>query len=149
QNDNDSHERSLMMIRSLTHNVDSASRLTAIYEDLFTRHFGLETRLVASTKKVNKHNAAWLILTGWKAHELANIEQGTHLFYKSGKYLSPVQIKVFAIGEDQQPREAIKAQLKQARRWLLELTRNNSPDDGVTWPIDPVIRLYTEDEAGI
>src|SRR5262249_28599297 len=149
QNENNLCKRSLMMIRSLTHDSSSASRLSAVYEDMFARHFGLETRLIASAGKVNKHNAAWLVLTGLNAIQLANIEQGTHLFLKDGRNLCPIQIKVFAIREDQRPREAIREQLKQARRWLLGLSETNVSPGGHPWPLDPVVRIYIEDKVGI
>ncbi len=141
-------QQALLLIRSLTHTFHSAARLAGLFEELFSKHFGLETKLLASSKKINRENAAWLTLIGWEAMRLAEAEQGTHLILENGRFLCPVQVKAFAIGEGERPRAAVKSQTKGFRQWLKDVATDDATAYDNPWPLDPVIRIYTADELG-
>lgn len=135
----------LILLRSVTASAESHGRLTALYEELFKRHFGFEVgRLVRGNNRARKDHLAWLFLSGRQAFETARNEHGTHLFFENGDQLNPVQVKIIQIEGLLRPRDALKPHLKRIRETALGRSTSDS-----LLSFDPVIRIYAKDESGI
>jgi ATP-dependent Clp protease ATP-binding subunit ClpC len=140
-----SSQSCLIMLRAVASSFDSIARLTALYEDLFKGQFGFETkRLNRKSHRSRVSQIEWIYLHGRLAHEIARVEQGTHLFFEDGRNPTPVQVIMFPLSGDQRPRELVKQELQRFKRWSIHGLRTESP-----FPFDPVIRVYAKDEAGI
>ncbi|MFN0084537.1 MAG: AAA family ATPase [Blastocatellia bacterium] len=143
-------ERALLVLRPLQPGCSMLiEKMMENYEDLFGRIFGLEIKVLARQKSFSRRTDSWALISGWHAARIASAEAGTHALIEGSEFMMPIQVKVFPLAEGQRPREALKARLLDRIRWRREVAAGRASTDSDPWTIDPVIRIYHEEEAEI
>lgn len=141
--------QALLMFRSLGNDFRVADILARRVEQVYVQQLSFDVRVLANRNRGDRpHTSIWLHVSGWNAMQFAEIEQGTHLFLNEKSVLCPVQVKAFPIDAGQRPREAVKTHLRIFQNWQKELALSDPAPDAFPWPLDPVIRLYSEDSPG-
>ena len=141
-------ERALIALRMLTPGyLPPIAQLMDRYDELFSRVFGLEFRLLAGViwRANMKRTDSWALVSGWHAARLAQAEAGTHALIHGAEYMLPFQVKVFPIADDVRPREVIREHLRERRQWRRDLAAGQASADADPWALDPVIRIYEGD----
>jgi ATP-dependent Clp protease ATP-binding subunit ClpC len=106
--------------------------LGSTYFDLFSDQFGMDVKYLEHDKF---DQDVWLLVQGWQAVPLAEIEAGTQLFILTDELIEPVQIKVVPLDPQADPGE----QVVDYRRHLGE--------NGYL-KFDPVIRIHHSQSPG-
>jgi hypothetical protein len=148
--DSPAMERALLVLRTLQPGyMPLVEKMLENYEDLFGRIFGLEVKVLARHKWHGNRTDSCALISGWHAARLASAEVGTHALIQGADFMMPIQVKVFPVAEDQRPREALKARLRERLGWRRDLAAGRASSDGDPWSIDPVIRIYHEEKGEI
>jgi ATP-dependent Clp protease ATP-binding subunit ClpA len=141
--------QALLMLRSLGNDLSVVEILARRLEQIYARQLAFDVNVFANRNRGAKsHTSIWLHVIGWNALQFARIEEGTHLFLDGKSVLCPVQVKVFPTDAGQRPRAAVKSHLRGFREWQKQIATSDLSLDTFPWPLDPVIRLYSEDSPG-
>jgi ATP-dependent Clp protease ATP-binding subunit ClpC len=136
------NRRALVMIRFLERSLLSRwTHLSSTYFDLFSNQFGMDVKYLEHDKF---HPDVWLLVQGWQAARLAEIEAGTQLFILTDEVIEPVQIKVMALDPDADPRSQIA---DYRRRHGLQMPPDAAGENGFL-QFDPVIRIHHSQSSG-
>lgn len=114
-----------------------AQHLLKLEGELFNSHLGLD----AEGQLIDDTEFGFILLKGCQAHQLAQIETGTHLFYTKSHRLIPIQTRAFAL---QTPYHALEYCLKikgQYEEWLKASTAGYEHP----LPVENVLRIYLEE----
>lgn len=143
----DDEDRALILLRSHVANYAVyRDWLKKSYEELFGAQFGMEMKSLTADHKLFLRLDDWLLARGAGASRLAGTEQGTHLYFDENETLAPVQVVVFPLRPGARPREAVREETRERRRWIEKLMLNEAGVNDDPHPLGPVIRIY--DQAG-
>jgi hypothetical protein len=141
----DDEDRALILLRSHVANYAIYREwLKKSYEELFSAQFGLETRSLTADHKLFLRLDDWLLARGACASRLAAAEQGTHLYFDENEVIAPVQVVVFPLRPGARPREAMREEIRERKRWIERLTMNEASVNDDPHPLGPVIRIYDQ-----
>jgi ATP-dependent Clp protease ATP-binding subunit ClpC len=127
------HCHALVMIRFLERGLCRRfSSLSSIYFELFSNQFGMDVKYLEHDKF---HPDTWLLVRGWQAVTLAEIEAGTQLFILNDELIEPVQISVLPLDPQADPGSKIVDY------------RGRTGENGYL-QFDPVIRIHHNQTAG-
>jgi ATP-dependent Clp protease ATP-binding subunit ClpC len=130
------HCHALVMFRFLERSIfRRITSLPSIYSDLFSNQLGMDVKYIEHDDG-KFHPDTWLLVQGWEAVTLAEIEEGTQLFILTDEWIEPVQIKVHALEPDADP-----------RRKIAEFEAKAAADEGFL-KFDPVIRIHHQQNSG-
>jgi ATP-dependent Clp protease ATP-binding subunit ClpC len=123
----------LVMIRFLERSLfRKLTSLGSTYFELFSNQFGMDVKYLEHDKF---YPDVWLLLQGWQAVALAEIEAGTQLFILTDELIEPVQIKVLPLDPQADPRSKI------------DDYRRQQGENGYL-KFDPVIRIHHSQSSG-
>jgi len=127
--DTKGHEQALIMIYS-PHRSETGWFLSEVYHDLFANQLGMEVKHLDDGKnKVHKEN--WILVHGWQAVTLAELEAGTQLFIQH-EIINLTQVRVFTVDPLSDP--SMNVAEYRAKAGILD---NIEPVK-----FDPVIRIH-------
>lgn len=140
-------DRALILLRShVAHHGAAIYRkwLKKSYEELFSVQFGLETKSLTNDHRLFLRLDDWLLARGACASRLAVAEQGTHLYFDENEAPTPVQVIVFQLRPDARPREAMREEIRERKRWIEKLAVNEASVNDDPHPLGPIIRIYDQ-----
>src|SRR5581483_6866329 len=127
--------------------VLDAGRVRGWYEKLFAHQLGVQSASVTDESEKLLLGAERLLVRGAPAFTLASREQGTHLFFFTGQHLWPIQVRVFPVGDGEDPDAVIGAHLSAREQWQEPLAAGRVKAEDDPFRLEPVIRVY--DQAGV
>jgi ATP-dependent Clp protease ATP-binding subunit ClpA len=146
----DDEDRALILLRSHVANYAIYREwLKKSYEELFSAQFGLETKSLTKDHKLFLRLDDWLLARGACASRLAVAEQGTHLYFDENEVIAPVQVVVFPLRPGARPREAMREEIRERKRWIERLVMNEASANDDPHPLGPVIRIYDQSAGQI
>jgi hypothetical protein len=143
-------ERALILIRSLDASGEpQRERLSSYYQSLFDYRLGVETQAVNEAGAASCPHASWLVAQGYQVWPLLDYEQGTHLFLERHETLAPIQVKLFALGAQEDAGSVIERLLGERQRWLELLAAGEAAGDDDPFRLGPVVRIYDGQGAAV